>query len=83
MGRSVALEPGRAAVKHSVDECTGRVEVIPIQFRKDPSATKWNFHGLGFTPKDYALTGTVQVRPELLEHGYEMRKANVEVCKAW
>lgn len=65
------------------EKADGRVEVIPLEFRKDPSASRWDFHSIGFTPDDYAMTGTVNVNPELLQFGYEMRKANVNTCTAW
>ncbi len=61
----------------------GRVEVMPIEFRKDPSASRWDFHSVGFTPSDYGMTGTVSINPELLQFGYEMRKENVNTCQAW
>lgn len=61
----------------------GRVTVMPLEFRKTPTESRWNFHSVGFTPDDLALQGKLTVAPELLGYGYEMRKANVDVCKAW
>ena len=61
----------------------GKVEVINLEFRKEPSATKWQWWSVGTLPSDYELTGKDNIKPERLNFGYEMTKAKVNTCEGW
>ena len=72
------------ATGYGAFEKDGKVELIPLDFRKSPNARKWNWHSVGKTPDDFELSGSgMNIRPEIVNYGYEIRKKNVKKCAAW
>ena len=64
-------------------EKDGKVEVINLEFRKKPTATNWKWWSIGKLPSDYEMTGKMNIKPEKLFFGYEMKKEKVSGCDNW
>ena len=69
----------------AVFEREARCEVVELSFSRLPSETRWRWTGLGVSPTHYTLNRapTEQIRPKLLQYGYEILPANVERTGRW
>jgi len=65
-------------------EKDGKVEIIHLEFRRAPTATRWKWHSIGKTGGHLSMqTTNGGIKPEMLNFGYEMKKANVNKCSSW
>lgn len=69
----------------AVEKSSGKVEIIPLEFRKAPSESKWQFWSVGSIPRLFPMQDeAVEVNAvKKLELGYEIEKANVSKCSTW
>lgn len=63
----------------------GSYEIIALSFSRLPSEKKFRWTGLDVTPSDYTLSGEggLQIRPTLVNFGYEIPKANITKSASW
>ena len=64
-------------------EREGRYVVIPLGFSRKPEEPTLRWTVLRGRPDDYALRGPDEILPTLLEHGYEIPKANLDKTGTW
>lgn len=69
----------------AVEKTSGKVEIIPLDFRKRPTESKWQWWSIGTIPTLYPLLdeGTTSSAVKKLDSGYEILKENVEKCSSW
>jgi hypothetical protein len=72
---------GYAAVK----KVSGKIEIMPLQFRKKPTETAWKFWSVGTWPNLYSIKEQMSSinAVQKLEHGYEILPENIEKCTTW
>ena len=72
---------GYAAVKKS----NGKIEVMPLDFRKRPNESTWQWWSVGSFPGLYPMNenGVEIIGVKKLEHGYEILPSNVSTCGYW
>lgn len=70
---------------YGIFEKNGKLEVIHLEFRKSPSASRYDFHSLGNIPAHLEMLcpNQTSIKPEILEYGYEMKKENLYKCHPW
>lgn len=64
-------------------EKDGRYEVIPLGFSRKPSEAGLRFTVVRGLPDDYALAGPTEIKPTVLNLGYEIPQANLEKTGSW
>jgi hypothetical protein len=69
----------------AIFEREGRCEVVELSFSRLPSEQRWRWTGLGVAPTHYTLNRAPaeQIRPRLLQYGYEILPANIERTGRW
>lgn len=74
-----------AAGYAAVEKSDGRVEIMPLDFRKKPTESDWQWWSVGSFPGLYPLQdmGTQINAVKKLEHGYEILPTNVGSCGYW
>ena len=72
---------GFAAVQLS----SGKIEIMPLDFRKRPTETSWQWWSVGSFPNLYPMNdnGTPIVAVKKIIHGYEILPQNVSKCGYW
>jgi hypothetical protein len=78
------VEWNTAAGYGAFERTDGKIEIVPVVFRKAPTETNWQWWSIGKKPRDYALgSNEVGVNAKLLDYGYEILKANATTCGMW
>lgn len=79
------IDYNTAAGFAAVEKTSGKVEIIPLDFRKKPSESKWQWWSVGSIPTLYPLLdeGVTSNAVKKLDAGYEILKENVEKCSSW
>ncbi|UKN01121.1 hypothetical protein K6119_15435 [Paracrocinitomix mangrovi] len=74
-----------AAGYAAVEKDNGKVEVMPLEFRKKPGESTWQWWSVGKFPNLYPMNdnGTDIVGVKKLEYGYEILPENVNKCGYW
>jgi hypothetical protein len=70
----------------AVEKSDGRVEIMPLEFRKRPVETSWQWWSVGKFPGLYPMRGndgTTINAVKKLEHGYQIPAENVAKCGYW
>lgn len=67
------------------EKASGKIEILPLEFRKRPTESDWQWWSLGKFPGLYPMDdhGTKINAVKKLEHGYEILPENVEKCGYW
>lgn len=70
---------------YGIFERNGTLEVIQLEFRKLPSASRFEFHAIGNRPTHLTMLcpNQMSIQPEILDYGYEMNKENLYICHPW
>ncbi len=74
-----------AAGYAAVEKSSGKVEIMPLDFRKRPTETTWQWWSVGKFPGLYPMDeqGTKITGVKKLEHGYEILPEQVSNCGYW
>lgn len=74
-----------SASGYGIFERNGTLEVIQLEFRKLPSASRFEFHAIGNRPTHLTMLcpNQMSIQPEILDYGYEMNKENLYICHPW
>lgn len=69
----------------AVEKASGKIEIIPLEFRKKPTDSKWQWWSIGSIPGLYPMQDeATQINAvKKLEHGYQIEKANLNKCSKW
>jgi hypothetical protein len=69
----------------AVEQDNGKVIIIPLDFRKKPTASQWQWWSMGSFPVLYPLKyqSTEFNSVKKINGGYEILKANVNKCGTW
>jgi len=63
-------------------QADGRYEILSLGFSRAPSSQLWKFTSVNRS-KDYMLQGSPSVYPEIINHGFEILKENINTCENW
>lgn len=79
------VEYNTAAGYAAVEKESGKVEVMPLSFRKAPTESSWQWWSVGSIPDLYPLydQGSTINAVKKLEYGYEILPENVSKCSYW
>ena len=74
-----------AAGYAAVEKTDGRVEIMPLEFRKRPTESDWQWWSVGKFPNLFPMNdnGTDITGVKKLDHGYEILPENVNSCGYW
>ena len=70
----------------AVEKSSGKVEIIPLDFRKSPADTKWQWWSVGSFPGLFPMqdeSAQINAVKKQENGGYEIPKANVDKCSTW
>lgn len=69
----------------AVEKPSGKVEIMPLDFRKRPSESSWQWWSVGTWPDLYSIDeqGSKVTAVRKIEHGYEILPENVNKCGYW
>ncbi|MEO9532178.1 MAG: hypothetical protein ABJG68_10705 [Crocinitomicaceae bacterium] len=69
----------------AVEKTNGKVEIMPLEFRKRPTETSWQWWSVGTFPGLYPMDeqGTKITGVKKMEHGYEILPEQVSSCGYW
>ena len=69
----------------AVEKSDGKVEIMPLEFRKRPTETSWQWWSVGTFPGLFPMDeqGTKITGVKKLEHGYEILPEKVSSCGYW
>lgn len=69
----------------AVEKSSGIVEIMPLDFRKRPTETSWQWWSVGSWPDFYSINeqGSKTTAVKKIEHGYQILSENVQKCGYW
>ena len=69
----------------AVQKPSGKVEIMPLDFRKKPGESTWQWWSVGSWPDLYSIDeqGSKVTAVKKIEHGYEILPENVQKCGYW
>jgi hypothetical protein len=69
----------------AVEKPSGKVEIMPLDFRKRPTETSWQWWSVGSWPDFYSINeqGSKITAVKKIEHGYEILPENAKKCGYW
>jgi len=60
----------------------GKYEIIRLDFRKSPGSSQFDFSGANVM-SHYEIEGSMTIKSEVLNLGYEISKEGIDKCTIW